>query len=105
MNELHEHVNPTELLYKLLTEQGETRAMLKQILQNQETINTRINKRESETEILAKDLTDFKVEMTNRVSKVESVQDNNKTWLIIVGTLAAAGGALLSALHGLIMGK
>ena len=92
MNELHEHVNPTELLYKLLTEQGETRAMLKQIIQNQETINTRINKRESETEVLAKDFNDFKVEMTNRVSKVESVQENNKTWLIIVGTPRRGGG-------------
>ena len=103
MNELHENINPTELLYKLLTEQGENRAMLKQIIANQETINARINKRETETETLAKDFNDFKVEMTNRVSKTESVQESSKTWMIIVGTLATAGGALLSALHSLII--
>lgn len=85
-------IRPEVVIFELIQSSGRAEQKIDTILTTLETMNQRINKRETEIEDLERDHT----QLDKRVVSLEASQANNWKWLLLMGTFAAGFGAVIA---------
>ena len=104
-------INPENFIFQLITNAARAEQKIDQVLENQNVMNERINKREAENDALRlmfdkenKDLREIVHDLKNELIGLKSAQANNWKWFMGIGTLSAGLGAIGAVVVMIVLG-
>ena len=104
-------LHPENFLFQLISDAARAEQKIDQVLENQNIMNERINKREAENDALRlmfdkenKDLRDIVHDLKNELVVLKTSQSNNWKWFMGIGTISAGLGAIGALIFMIVMG-